>query len=312
MAGNVLITGGAGYIGSVLTKVLLDQGFRVTVYDSLLFNQASLLDCCHSSRFRFVQGDISDTEKLAKLLKQFDIIIPLAAMVGAPACARNPSLARLVNFDAPIRMLSMVSMEQMVLFPTTNSGYGIGEAGEYCDESSPLRPISDYAQSKVEIENAFLQKGNATTFRLATVFGVSPRMRMDLLVNDFVYRAQKDRFIVLFEEHFRRNYIHVRDVAKAFLFGINQFEHMRGEPFNVGLSSANLTKRELCEKIQEHIPALQIFSSDHAKDPDQRDYLVSNAKIEGLGWAADFSLDDGIEELMKGYEILRPNVFANA
>lgn len=311
MEGDVLITGGAGYIGSVLTKALLDQGFRVTVYDSLLFDQASLLDCCHSSSFRFVQGDISDTEKLAKLLKQFDIIIPLAAIVGAPACARNPSLARLVNFDAPIRMLSMVSMEQMVLFPTTNSGYGIGEAEEYCDESSPLRPISDYARSKVEIEDAFLQKGNATTFRLATVFGVSPRMRMDLLVNDFVYRAQKDRFIVLFEEHFRRNYIHVRDVAKAFLFGINQFEHMRGEPFNVGLSSANLTKRELCEKIQEHIPPLQIFSSDHAKDPDQRDYLVSNAKIEGLGWAADFSLDDGIEELMKGYEILRPNVFAN-
>lgn len=312
MAGDVLITGGAGYIGSVLTKVLLDEGFRVTVYDSLLFNQASLMDCCHSSRFRFFRGDISDTENLAKLLRQSDIVIPLAAIVGAPACAQNPWLARSVNFDAPIRMLSMMSSEQIVLFPTTNSGYGIGEAGEYCDENSPLRPISDYAQSKVEIEDAFLQKGNAITFRLATVFGISPRMRMDLLVNDFVYRAKKDRFIVLFEEHFRRNYIHVRDVAKAFLFGINQFEHMRGEPFNVGLTSANLTKRELCEKIQEHIPALKIFSSAHAKDPDQRDYLVSNKKIEGLGWVADFSLDDGIEELMKGYEILRPNVFANA
>jgi len=312
MSGNVLITGGAGYIGAILTKALLDKGFRVTVYDNLLFSQSSLLDCCYSSRFRFIQGDIVDTEKLGKLLPQSDIVIPLAALVGAPACARNPSLTRLVNFDAPIRMLSMLSSEQIVLFPTTNSGYGVGEAGAYCDETSPLRPISEYAQSKVEIEDAFLQKGNATTFRLATVFGVSPRMRMDLLVNDFVYRAKKDKFIVLFEEHFRRNYIHVRDVSKAFLFGIDNFDRMRGEPFNVGLSSANLTKRQLCEKIKEHIPALQIFASDHAKDPDQRDYLISNAKIEGLGWTPDFSLEDGIQELIKAYDILRPNVFANA
>jgi nucleoside-diphosphate-sugar epimerase len=294
-----------------LTKNLLKKGFQVTVYDSLLFNQTSLFDCCHERGFNFVRGDIADEATIGKLLKEFDIIIPLAAIVGAPGCARNPALTRLVNYDAPLKMLEQLSFSQMVLFPTTNSGYGIGGAGEYCDENSPLRPISDYARTKVEIEDAFLQKGNAVTFRLATVFGVSPRMRMDLLVNDFVYRAIRDRFIVLFEEKFRRNYIHIRDVAKAFGFGIDRFDKMRGEPFNVGLSSANLTKRELCENIRVHIPKLEIFTSDQGKDPDQRDYLISNAKIESLGWSADYSLDDGIKELITGYQILRPNIFSN-
>ncbi len=311
MSEKVLITGGAGYIGSVLVKQLLDKGLRVTVYDSLLFNQASLLDCCHERGFKFIRGDVADWSKIGALLKGFDIIIPLAAIVGAPACARNPALTRLVNYESPLEMLKKLSSSQVVLFPTTNSGYGIGAADQYCDENSPLRPISDYARSKVEIEDAFLQKGSAVTFRLATVFGISPRMRLDLLVNDFVYRAVKDRFIVLFEEGFRRNYIHIRDVGKAFMLGIDQYDKMRGEPFNVGLSSANLTKRELCEKIQEQVPEFEVFTSDNGEDPDKRDYLISNEKIESLGWVADYSLDDGIEELIKGYQILRPNIFAN-
>ncbi len=193
----------------------------------------------------------------------------------------------------------------------TNSGYGLGEKDAYCTEESPLRPISDYGQTKVEVERVLLEKGNAITFRLATVFGISPRMRMDLLVNDFTYRAYKDRFIILFEEYFRRNYIHIRDVAKAFMLGINNFDRMKGQPFNVGLSSANLTKRQLCEKIKEYVPDLYIHSAPLGQDPDKRDYIVSNKKIESYGWSPDYTLDMGIIELLKGYKILKPNIFAN-
>mgnify|MGYP000429745723 FL=1 len=258
-----------------------------------------------------MKGDICDSELVNSLLPKFDVIIPLAAIVGAPACKRNPALTRLVNYDAHMNIVKNVSADQKVLFPTTNSGYGIGEKDSYCTEKTPLRPISEYGRMKVEIEKAFLDKGNAVTFRLATVFGMSPRMRMDLLVNDFVYQAVKDRVLVLFEEHFRRNYIHVRDVAKAFLFGIENYEKMKSEPYNVGLSSANLTKRQLAEKIKEYVPELYIQSAEVGEDPDKRDYLVSNEKIESLGWSPDHTLDNGIQELIKGYKIIRPNKFAN-
>jgi nucleoside-diphosphate-sugar epimerase len=308
---NILVTGGAGYIGSILVPVLLNKSYEVTVLDNLLFNQHSLLDCCGNSDFDFVKGDICDLELINKLLPQFDIIIPLAAIVGAPACRINPTLTRLVNYDAHMNIVRNTSADQKVLFPTTNSGYGIGEKDTYCTEETPLRPISEYGRTKVEIEKAFLDRGNATTFRLATVFGMSPRLRMDLLVNDFVYRAVNDRSLLLFEEHFRRNYIHVRDVAKAFLFGIENYENMQGEPFNVGLSSANLTKRELAEKIREYVPELYIHSAEIGEDPDKRDYIVSNEKIESLGWKPDYTLDDGIQELIKGYKIIHPNSFAN-
>jgi nucleoside-diphosphate-sugar epimerase len=210
-----------------------------------------------------------------------------------------------------MNIVNNVSVDQKVLFPTTNSGYGIGEKDSFCTEETPLRPISEYGRIKVDVEKAFLDKGNAVTFRLATVFGMSPRMRMDLLVNDFVYRAVKDRSLVLFEEHFCRNYIHVRDVAKAFLFGIQNNDRMKGEPYNVGLSSANLTKRQLAEKIKEHVPELYVRSAEIGEDPDKRDYIVSNDKIESLGWKPDYTLDDGIQELIKGYNIIRPNRFAN-
>ena len=311
MATKVFITGGAGYIGSTLVPILLKEGYKVTVLDSLIFNQSTILDCCANPNFEFIQGDICDHSLVNSLLVGFDIVIPLAAIVGAPACKRNPSLTRLVNYDAHINIVNNVSTNQKVFFPTTNSGYGIGEKDSYCTEESPLRPISEYGRMKVDIEKAFFERGNAVTFRLATVFGMSPRMRMDLLVNDFVYRAVEDRALVLFEEHFRRNYIHVRDVAKAFLFGFENYGRMKGEPYNVGLSSANLTKRELAEKIRKYVPELYIHSAEIGEDPDKRDYTVSNEKIESLGWKPDYSLDDGIQELIKGYKIIRPNRFTN-
>jgi len=308
---KILVTGGAGYIGSTLVPVLLKKGFKVTVLDNLMHSQYSLLEYCADPKFDFIKGDICDENLMAKLISQFDVIIPLAAIVGAPACKINPTVTRLVNYEAHINIVKKISTSQMVLFPTTNSGYGIGEKDAYCTEESPLRPISEYGRTKVEVEKALLNKGNAITYRLARGFGMSPRMRMDLLVNDFTYRAYKDRFIILFEEHFRRNYIHIRDVAKAFIFGIENYEKMKGQPFNVGLSAANLTKRQLCEKIKEYIPEFYIHSAAVGEDPDKRDYLVSNEKIESMGWKPDHTLDMGIQELLKGYKILKPNKFAN-
>ncbi|HAS89018.1 MAG TPA: hypothetical protein DCS48_06885 [Desulfovibrio sp.] len=308
---KILVTGGAGYLGSTLVPILLNKGYKVTVIDNLLFGQAPLLDCCHYDGFNFVKGDICDYSLMDELIAKHDIIIPLAAIVGAPACKMNPTLTDMVNRDAHLHMVDKISKEQLVIFPTTNSGYGIGEKDAYCTEESPLRPISSYGVTKVEVENAFLEKGVGITFRLATVFGMSPRMRMDLLVNDFTYQAFKNRSVILFEDHFRRNYIHVRDVTKAFIFGIENYEKMKGEPFNVGLSTANLTKRQLAEKIKEHVPSFYIHSAAIGEDPDKRDYLVSNDKLEGLGWSPDHDLDVGIQELLKGYRILKPNQYAN-
>ena len=308
---KILVTGGAGYLGSIIVPEFLVDGYAVTVLDNLMHSQNSLLECCTDPKFDFIKGDICDESLMSELIPKFDVIIPLAAIVGAPACKINPTLTRLVNYDAHINIVKNVSSSQMVIFPTTNSGYGIGEKDTFCTEESPLRPISEYGRTKVEVEKFLLDKGNAVTYRLATVFGMSPRMRMDLLVNDFTYRAYKDRFIILFEEHFRRNYIHIRDVAKAFIFAINNFDKMKGEPFNAGLSSANLTKRQLCEKIKEYVPDFYIHSAPIGEDPDKRDYIVSNKKLESLGWHPDYTLDMGIVELLKGYKILKPNKFAN-
>ncbi len=310
-ARTILVTGGAGYIGSILTPALLAAGHKVTVVDSLTYGQGPLLDCCANPHFDFIKGDICDRALMDSLLPKFDVIIPLAAIVGAPACKINPTVTRLVNHEAQMHLVKKISPAQLVIFPTTNSGYGIGEKDSYCTEASPLRPLSEYGKDKVAVEKALLDKGNAITLRLATVFGMSPRMRMDLLVNDFTYRAYKDRFLVLFEEHFRRNYIHIRDVAKAFVFSLSNDGRMRGEPFNVGLSSANLTKRQLAEKIKEYVPELYIHAAPVGEDPDKRDYLVSNEKIESLGWTPDHTLDMGIVELLKGYKIIKPNLFAN-
>ena len=308
---KILVTGGAGYIGSVLVKRLLEKGHAVTVLDMMIYNQASLLDCCAYKQFDFIKGDICNTALMESLIKKHDVIIPLAAIVGAPACKRNPALAKLINYQAQVDIFKSVSPIQMLLMPTTNSGYGIGEKDAFCTEESPLRPISEYGRDKVAVEKVLLEQGNAISFRLATVFGVSPRMRMDLLVNDFTYRAYSDGSIILFEEHFRRNYIHVQDVCKAFIFGIENYTKMKGEAFNVGLSTANLTKRELCETIKKYVPGFYIHSAAIGEDPDKRDYLVSNAKIEDLGFQPDVSLDDGIVELLKAYAILKPNLYSN-
>ena len=301
---KVLITGGAGYIGSVLTPWLLGKGHDVTVIDNLYYRQNSLLHVCANKNFDFMRGDARDEHLIKGIIGQFDVIIPLAAMVGAPLCERNKALARSVNLDAVKLLIKHGGSGQRFIIPTTNSGYGIGEKDNYCDEESPLRPISVYGRTKVDAEKAVLDSGNGISLRLATVFGTSPRMRLDLLVNDFVYKAKFDRVLVLFEEHFRRNYIHIQDVAYTFDYCVEHFDKLKNEPYNAGLSSANLTKRELADKIKEYISYVTIISSNIGEDPDKRDYMVSNEKLEKTGWKPRYSLDDGIQELIKAYEMI--------
>ena len=308
---SILVTGGAGYLGSTLVPALLAEGFRVTVLDNFRFGQASLNQLCADPHFEVYRGDARDPEVLKPLLRNADIIIPLAALVGAPLCNNDKIGAETLNRDAILTLIKHASREQRILTPITNSGYGIGEAGKFCTEETPLRPISLYGRTKVEAEQAVLERGNSISFRLATVFGMSPRMRIDLLVNDFVYRAVNDRAVVLFEAHFKRNYIHIRDVARAFLHGICNFDTMRDQPYNVGLSDANLSKLELCQRIQQHLPNFMFMEAPIGEDPDKRDYIVSNEKIESTGYRPQFSLDDGIRELIKGFRMLRNSVYGN-
>jgi nucleoside-diphosphate-sugar epimerase len=300
---KILITGGAGYLGSVLVDRLLDSGHEVTVLDNLMYNQTSLIHYSYNKRFDFIYGDVRDTDLLEKLVPNFNVIIPLAAIVGFPACDRDRDLATAVNYTHVKTICDLVSGSDIkVIYPNTNSGYGIGENGE-CTEESPLNPISHYGVTKVKAEREVLNIGGIS-IRLATVFGSSPRMRMDLLVNEFVYKALTDKYITIFEKNFKRNYIHIRDVAKTFEYMIENYEKFQGEVFNVGLTSANLTKAQLVEKIKEFVPNFAITYSDFYQDPDKRDYLVSNTKLESTGWNPDWSLEDGIEELIKTYTIL--------
>lgn len=308
---SILVTGGAGYVGSILVPELLALGHRVTVVDNFLFQQVSLAHICADPNFTLVRGDVRDERLIGSLVAKHDVIVPLAALVGAPLCSRDPYTAEAVNLQAPLAMLRQMSSAQRLLMPITNSGYGIGEPGKVCTETSPMRPVSLYGRLKVDLEKAVLDRGNAISFRLATVFGMSPRMRLDLMVNDFVYRAVTDRAVVLFESHFKRNYIHVRDVARAFLHGLDKFDAMKNEPYNVGLSDANLSKRELCECIQRHIPQFVFVDAPIGEDPDKRDYIVSNLKIERTGYSPKYSLDMGIVELTKGYAMIRNNTYSN-
>jgi nucleoside-diphosphate-sugar epimerase len=311
MSSRILVTGGAGYLGAIMVPDLLEAGHEVTVLDSFMYKQASLSHVCHHPKFHVVKGDIRVESTLLPLLKQADVVIPLAALVGAPICNQDPVGATTTNHDAILMMLKHLSKSQLVLMPTTNSAYGSGDKDHHCTEESPLKPISRYAIEKVEIEKHLMQHPNAISFRLATVFGMSPRMRIDLLVNDFTYRAVYDRFVVLFEGAFKRNYIHVRDVSRVFRHGIANIAAMRGQIYNVGLSDANVSKKELCVAIQKQLPEFVFIDAPVGKDPDQRNYIVSNAKVEATGFKPAFSLDAGIAELIKGFRMMKNTLHGN-
>ena len=308
---SILVTGGAGYLGSILVPELLKLGHSVTVLDNFMFQQNSLLECCTYENFDVVRGDARDEDILKTLLQKVDYVIPLAALVGAPLCSRDKIGTITTIRDAVASIAKLSSKEQRIIIPTTNSGYGIGQKGVYCTEETPLKPISLYGKAKVEAEKIVLDRGNSISFRLATVFGMSPRMRLDLLVNDFTYRAVKDRFVVIFEGHFKRNYVHIRDVARAFIHAVDNFDTMKNEPYNVGLSDANLSKLELCVKIKEQVHDFVYLESPVGEDPDKRDYIVSNEKIEKTGFKPIFSLEMGIKELIKGYKIITNSRYSN-
>ncbi len=308
---HILVTGGAGYIGSVLVPTLLEHGHGVTVLDTFERGTTELAPCCRYAAFQPVRGDARDERLLDELVPGADAVIPLAALVGAPLCRQDPITATTLNRDAVVALTKRTSPAQMIVYPTTNSGYGIGEQGIFCTEETPLNPISLYGTTKVEAEAAVLENAQGVTLRLATVFGMSPRMRIDLLVNDFTWRAVTDRAVVIFEGHFKRNYIHVRDVVKGFEHALANFDAMRGQPYNLGLSSANLSKLELCERIRAHVPQFVCLEAPIGEDPDKRDYIVSNEKLERTGWMPDWSLDDGIGELIRGYRMIRNSRYAN-
>lgn len=308
---KILVTGGAGYIGSILVPELLNRGHEVIVVDNLMYGQTALLDCCNNKKLSIIRGDARDKELISKYIKNVDAIIPLACYTGAPLCSRDPIGAETTNLDAIKMLLDLRSDKQIIIYPTTNSGYGIGQEGKHCTEETPLNPISFYGRLKVDAERAILESGNCITLRLATVFGVSPRMRLDLLVNDFTYRAVNDGFLILFESHFKRNYIHVRDVAKAFIHCLDNFSSMKNETYNIGLSDANLSKWELCEEIRKQVSNIYFVEAEIGEDPDKRDYIVSNEKVEATGFKPDYSLQQGIEELIKGYQIIKRDRYSN-
>ncbi len=312
---KILVTGAAGYIGSILVPQLLNDGHEVIAVDNFMYQQTSLLDCCSDKKLTLIRGDVRDEALIATQIRRADVIFPLACFTGASICDKDPEGAKSVNLDAIRLLLEFRNKDQRIIFPTTNSGYGIGQEGIFCDENSPLRPISLYGRLKVEAERVILDAGNAITLRLATAFGMSPRMRLDLMVNDFVYQAINQDSFVLFEGHFKRNFIHVRDVARAFGHALKNFETMKDETFNVGLSNCNISKRELCEEIKKQVPGFNFIEAEVGEDPDKRNYMVSNQKIEKTGFSPKWSLQDGIQEMIKGYQIIKrdnQNQYANA
>lgn len=308
---KILVTGGAGYIGSTLVPMLLEAGHKVTVLDNFMFRQVSLNHLCYQKNFDVIRGDVRNEILLTELMKKHDVIIPLAAYVGAPLCSADPHGAQSVNHDSMITLLKNAAASQLIIMPTTNSAYGTGDKNNFCTETSELRPISKYAIDKVAVEKKLMERQNSVSLRLATVFGMSPRMRLDLLVNDFTWRAVTDRFIVIFEGHFKRNYIHVRDVSCAFLHVLENKSIMQGNIYNVGLSSANISKIELCQLIKLKVPDFYFHEASVGSDPDQRNYVVSNEKIEKTGYVPKITLEEGLIELIKGYRMLKNNRFGN-
>ena len=311
MTNHILITGGAGYLGSIMTQRFLDAGFRVTVLDNLMYGQHSLFQFCSNPNFDFIYNDARNENILKQTLGDVDVIIPLAAIVGAPACQRDPLLARSVNLDAIRLLLKLRSTDQLIVYPTTNSGYGTKSGNIFCTEETPLEPISLYGETKVQAEKELLDSPNTITLRLATVFGMSPRMRLDLLVNHFVYAAVTDGYLVIFEKDFKRNYVHIRDVADCFLFCVQNYARMVGRPYNVGLDSANLSKEELALKVKEFVPNFYIHFAEIGSDPDKRNYIVSNERLRQAGFEAQHTIEEGIRELLKGYRMFGRSLMKN-
>lgn len=308
---KVLITGGSGYLGSILCEHLLDRGYKVIVVDNLMYRQNSLFHLCNNPNFEFVFGDVRDEKLIGSLIKGVDVIIPLAAIVGAPACDLDPDLATTTNLDA-IKLLNRLrSKDQLVIYPTTNSGYGVSSGEVFCTEETPLHPISLYGRTKSDAEAELLGSENTISLRLATVFGMSSRMRLDLLVNHFVYAAVTDGYLVIFEKDFKRNYIHIRDVSDCFIYCIENADKMKGRPYNVGLDEANLSKEELAKKIKELVPNFYIHFSEVGSDPDKRNYIVSNKRLRDAGFVPKRSLKEGIKELIKGYQMIKRSKFKN-
>jgi nucleoside-diphosphate-sugar epimerase len=299
---KVLITGGAGYIGSILTELLLSKGYEVTIVDNLTYRQTPLLHLCYNENFKIIVRDVTDFDFLSSIISHFDIIIPLAAIVGAPACDINKELATKINFGQIKCIVDNISKKQKLIMPNTNSQYGSSDT--IITEDSPFKPLSHYAITKCDAENYILKSGNGICLRLATVFGSSPRMRTDLLVNDFVYRAMTDSYLVLFESHFKRNYIHVKDVSETFLFCIENYDKMNNDVFNVGLSNANLSKLELANTLLNYFQELVVIENEFSKDKDKRNYIVSNNKLESYGWKPKYGIEYGINELIKSYHMI--------
>lgn len=308
---KILVTGGAGYIGSVLVEKLLEKNFEVRVLDNFMYQQNSLNNYFYHKKFSAIFGDARDLNTMKEALKGVDAVLPLAAIVGAPACEQDPIMATSINKDAIKILMNILSKNQLLIMPTTNSAYGGGGKNNYCDENSPLNPLSQYAREKVEVEEIIMSRHNSVSLRLATVFGMSPRMRLDLLVNEFVLRAVKDGFLILFESHFKRNYIHVRDVANAFSLILDNIDNFNNEIYNVGLSEANISKYELCELIKQKIPSFYFTEAEVGSDPDKRNYIVSNKKIENRGFKPQFSLSEGIDELIVGLKTLNTKLHTN-
>ena len=308
---KILITGGAGYIGSKLVTKLIELNFEVTVIDILKFSSKSLNHLYNNKNLHFIKGDVRNKKLMEKLVKKNEFIIPLAALVGAPFCEKNKKEAISVNLESIKYLMKIVSNKNKIIYLTTNSGYGIGKKNKYCDETTPLKPISLYGKTKVQAEKIIMRSKNAIGFRLATVFGYSYRMRTDLLVNNFVFRSIKDKKLVIYEPHFRRNYIHINDVIDGIIFSIRFFKHMKSNVYNLGLSSANLTKYMLAKKIQKKLKFLKIEINKKMKDPDQRDYYVSNKKIEDAGFKAKTKIEDGIDELIKVFSYSKEKIVNN-